>query len=139
MFGSHRSEVNAFNGDNLGHTVAATDDFNGDGVRDVWVTVEGLFAGGQFGAGEVRLYSGATWSVLMTLHGANQSNGNFGRSLSVGGDIDGDSVPDVAVGSLDNVSGPNSGALYVFSGASGPTRRTSQRCYCRAGRHRCRS
>ncbi|HZL99043.1 MAG TPA: VCBS repeat-containing protein [Planctomycetota bacterium] len=109
----------AFDGENLGQTVAATDDFDGDGVRDVWVTVSLLPVGGQSGAGEVRLYSGATWSVLMTLHGAVQSNGNFGRSLSVGGDIDLDGVLDVAVGSLDNVAGPNTGALYLFSGASG--------------------
>ena len=107
------------NQENLGYTVAATDDQNGDGVRDVWVTADLLLVGGKSGAGEVRLYSGATWQVLMTVHGAVQQNGNFGRSLSVGGDIDGDHVRDIAVGSLENVAGPNTGALYVMSGATG--------------------
>jgi hypothetical protein len=107
------------NQENLGYTVAATDDRNGDGVRDVWVTADLLTVAGQAGAGEVRLYSGATWQVLMTVHGAVLANGNFGRSLSVGGDIDGDHVADIAVGSLENIAGPNTGALYVLSGATG--------------------
>jgi len=107
------------NQENLGLVVAATDDHDGDGVRDVWVTADLMTVDGKSGAGEVRLYSGATWNVLMTLHGSVQQNGNFGRSLSVGGDIDGDHVPDIAVGSLENIAGPNTGALYVLSGATG--------------------
>jgi hypothetical protein len=105
--------------ENFGHFVVADADRNGDGVRDVWVTSEFLTVAGTANAGEVRLYSGANWSVLTTLHGAVLANGAFGSSLSVGGDIDGDGVAEIAVGSHDNVAGPNTGALYVFSGATG--------------------
>jgi len=69
----------------------------------------------------VRLLSGATRETLQVYRtDTPQAYGSFGISVSAGGDVDDDGVPDLAVGSAMDVTGLTStGALYIVSGATG--------------------
>ncbi|MEM1447943.1 MAG: integrin alpha [Planctomycetota bacterium] len=100
-------------GSTFGYSIAALGDTDGDGVSDFAVgapfeRIDGLLAG------RVRVYSARTRQLLHTLDGG-AFGGRFGETVAGPGDIDGDAIPDVAVGSL--VEGP--GAVRVFSGADG--------------------
>jgi hypothetical protein len=68
----------------------------------------------------VQIYSGADGQVLDTFETTPQSNGAFGTTLSSDGDLDGDGIPDLAVGSsMDVVPGSTTGALYLISSVTG--------------------
>jgi hypothetical protein len=111
-------------GDALGAAVVGIGDVNGDAVPDVLV-------GAPFAAGAVglaRVFSGAGGLPLATFTGA-VSGEFFGFSVAAAGDVDGDSVTDLLVGSAEIVcvgpppvacdAGP--GTAKVFSGATGTT------------------
>jgi hypothetical protein len=58
-------------------------------------------------------------SELFTFHAAG-SEDNFGQAVAVCGDVDGDLVPDYAVGAyLDDAGGNDAGRVFVYSGATG--------------------
>lgn len=110
----------AYGGQHFGVEVAPTIDRNNDGVRDFYVSVSGETLEGQKYAGEVRLLSGATRETLQVYRTTPQQYGSFGLSLSAGGDVDEDGVPDLGVGSsMDAVYPYTTGAFYVVSGATG--------------------
>lgn len=102
-------EVNTIVGDQAdggyGATNAGIGDLDGDGVSEVLVSNEPFFPAGR----RVRVHNGATGDILYNY----SAFGTFGQSLAGLGDVDGDRVPDFAVGS-DNASG-----VRVYSGASG--------------------
>ncbi len=103
----------------FGLHLADTTDHDGDGVRDLYVSAPTTDIAGFVDAGEVYLLSSATLQTLDTLQGLLQSPGQFGVSLSADGDLTGDGVPELAVGSHDDGPGQfNAGALYVLDGAS---------------------
>jgi hypothetical protein len=77
----------------FGYSVHAAGDFDGDGSDDVVVGAWESFPG----AGYARVFSGADGSVVRTFYGGAILDG-FGRSVSGGGDVDGDGRPDVVVG-----------------------------------------
>jgi hypothetical protein len=106
----------------LGRAVAATDDLDGDGVGDVWVSLPDKAVNGFKDAGEVQLRSGANLAtVLASYHGIPQKLGRFGLTLNAGGDVNGDGVRDVAVGSSEDPPGVTNGpgTTAVLSGATG--------------------
>ncbi len=95
-------------GGDFGRSVAGVGDVDGDGVPDVAV--------GASQANLARIFSGETGLLLATLPGPAGSM-SFGRAVAGVGDVDGDGVPDIAVG--DPFFGNLEGAARVFSGATG--------------------
>ncbi|HEX6884383.1 MAG TPA: integrin alpha [Planctomycetota bacterium] len=105
------------NGDSFGSSVARIGDMNGDGVADVAV--------GAIGDDDGSANVGAVWVLFLNASGTVQSHqkisrtqgglGNhahtsFGGDLTALGDLNGDTVPDLAVGA----SGGSTGAVFVL-------------------------
>ncbi|MCA8980759.1 MAG: FG-GAP repeat protein [Planctomycetes bacterium] len=105
-------------GDRYGYALAGTLDVDGDGLGD-FVVGAPFNDQGSGDAGQVRVHSGADGSLLLTLLG--ESPGDlFGTSVTGLGDLDGDGRDDLAVGAYaKDANGTDSGAVYVFSGATG--------------------
>ena len=110
----------------LGYSVASAGDVNADGVPDILVGAPSYyiefncFLGGPFPgavpynqAGRVWLYSGADGGILSTFDG-DLPGDRFGHAVASAGDVNGDGVPDIAVGAPGD--GVNSGYVRIFSG-----------------------
>lgn len=93
-------------GDFFGYALAALRDLDGDGIGDFAV-------GAPFAAntlGEVRVFAGATFTLLATVSGT-ASNDQFGTQLVAVGDVNGDGLDDwVARGSRPDRAALHSGA-----------------------------
>jgi hypothetical protein len=106
----------------LGFSVAAADDVDGDGVGDYLAGAPG--ANGN--AGGVVMLSGATGTALWFF--TSNFTGSFqGKSVSRIGDFDGDGVEDIAVGTPDKarvelVNGVTGGSIIEFSTGDSTTR-----------------
>jgi hypothetical protein len=106
-------------GDTLGQSVAGPGDVDGDGVPDVAIGAIRDDGGGGTDAGSVTTYSGLTFLPLWTTFGLVAAD-NFGYALSAAGDLSGDGIPDVVVGTpTTDVGASNSGSVVVLSGATG--------------------
>jgi hypothetical protein len=96
-----------------GVCVATVGDVNGDGDLDIAVG-----APSYDDAGGVFVFSGADGALLRSWIGP-QAKIRFGGALAGIGDVDGDLVPDLAVGAVEAPYGTSKGTLYVYSMASG--------------------
>jgi len=103
----------------FGKSVAALPDVDGDGVGDL--AVGAFLESGTFSsAGKAYLVSGATGAVLLSWEGIQVSE-HFGWTVASVGDLDGDGLGDLAVGSTYRDVGGLSGAgtVHVYSSATG--------------------
>ena len=107
-------------GEQDGYAIADAGDVNGDGVTDV---ISGAPGQGS-DIGHAYVYSGATGRTIVRLRGHHHGD-MFGAAVSSAGDVNGDGVPDLVVGSYTSSDGaPAAGKVQVFSGATGERLRT---------------
>lgn len=105
----------------IGWRVADVGDIDDDDVRD-YATSTIDFAV----IGAVYLFSGATGEIIRRLEG-DAVGDRFGWSLANVGDVNGDGVPDLAVGApVWFGTSPRPGYVRIFSGADGAMLRTMQ-------------
>lgn len=106
-------------GDQFGALVVPFHDLDHDGAVELLVACPSWDNGAATNAGRVELRSGRTGALLRTNNGTN-TNDYFGSAIAVLDDFNGDGVPEYAIGApfADN-GGADSGALKVFSGATG--------------------
>ena len=106
--------------DNFGYSVSSAGDLNGDGYSDVIVGAY-LNDGVGVNAGRAYIYYGGSPmnnTVDFRINGQAASD-NFGYSVSLAGDVNGDGFSDVIVGAwLNDGGGTNSGRAYIYYGGS---------------------
>lgn len=106
-------------GDDFGWSVDGVGDLDGDGRADFIVGIPGDGSSSGPSVGSLKVYSGATGSVLLANGGGVQAD-RFGTSVAGVGDLNADGVPDYVVGDpQDDASGANRGRAEVHSGANG--------------------
>ncbi|MCI0585658.1 MAG: VCBS repeat-containing protein [Planctomycetes bacterium] len=113
----------------FGLALAGPGDVNGDGAADLLVGDSAASPAGVSAAGEARLYSGLTGTLLFAVAGSAAGD-LLGAAVTGPGDLDGDGVPDFVVGGprtqsaspapgyVSAVSGSSGGVLYTVNGAS---------------------
>lgn len=114
-------------GDNFGWSIASIGDVNGDRIPDIAVGAPSVKLPNGASVGRVYILSGNGGTTLYKVDGTEPGE-RFGFSVIGLDDIDGDKVPDFAVGApavdLADRIPPNpgneiAGRAYVFSGRSG--------------------
>lgn len=110
--------------DDFGASVDAGQDADGDGVVDAVAGGPAMVDGGGADTGAVRILGGADGSAIATYFGAN-SGDLRGAAVAYVPDLDGDSVPDVIVGSPGvDTNGTDAGSAEAIAGGApvtGPT------------------
>ena len=109
----------------LGTSVAAAGDVNGDGFADVIVGAP-LYDGGQGDEGAAFVFHGSATGVgdgtpatAEAAIEADQTGAHLGQSVAAAGDVNGDAYGDVIVGAVDYDAGQaNEGAAFVFLGSA---------------------
>jgi hypothetical protein len=97
--------------------VAGIEDVNADGTPDVYGG-DFTYSVGGVNRGRVQIFSGEDGSVIRELTGSSKQQG-FGPGREAG-DVDGDGVDDIIVGSYTSSDGSRTaGKAEVFSGATG--------------------
>ena len=109
-------------GANFGISVATAGDVNGDGFSDVIVGAY-LYDNGENNEGRAFVYHGSATGLAVTpawTAESNQSEAQFGTSVSTAGDVNGDGFSDVIVGAPRYDNGQNDeGRVYVYYGSPG--------------------
>jgi FG-GAP repeat len=119
-------EIHGTSGDNLGTVVASAGDVNKDGKGDFIVSAPGddNIIPLQFDVGRVRVYSGATGTVLFTFSGP-KAGARLGDAAAGGRDVNADGYPDILCGAgswdIDPATSntTNEGYAALYSGKTG--------------------
>ncbi len=118
-------------GGQLGNSLAAVADLDGDGVADIIAGVphhieSPLTTEAEINAGKVLVFSGKTGALLVSLFDPTaEEDGKMGTAVAGLDDVDGDGTPDLLVGAPGKDIGgeedgiANVGLAYVFSGKTG--------------------
>lgn len=106
-------------GSQFGTVIVPFHDIDNDGTVDLLIGCPAWDSGTATNTGRVELRSGRTGALLRTNNGTN-GNDYYGSSIAVLDDLNGDHVPEYLIGvpQADN-GGTDSGAIKVFSGATG--------------------
>lgn len=104
-----------------GTSVSTAGDVNGDGYSDVLVGAP-YFDAGQTDEGMVFLYLGSAAGISTTparMLEINQADANFGISVAMAGDVNGDGRSDILAGAHQYDNGQlNEGAAFLFYGSA---------------------
>ncbi|RIK62679.1 MAG: hypothetical protein DCC65_17080 [Planctomycetota bacterium] len=103
-------------GDQFGWVSENLGDITGDGVNDLVITAPGNDTGGS-NRGRVYVYNGATGALVFPPIGGALNGGRFGDSVHAAGDVNGDGVTDIIIGSP--AASVSRGRVAVHSGADG--------------------
>jgi hypothetical protein len=111
-------------GDEFGAAVCAVGDLNGDGISEIAVGAPGARTNGR-SSGSVVVFDPLDARIIFSFHGDSRGE-RFGTSLAGAGDMDGDGLPELAVGApcprLDRpgyarvFAGADASVLYTFGG-----------------------
>ncbi|MGH7313988.1 MAG: integrin alpha, partial [Candidatus Rokuibacteriota bacterium] len=83
----------------FGFALTSLGDVDGDGAPDFAVGAPNQNVGANVAQGQVLVVSGVSGTILHTLNDPDpQASASFGRALAGTGDVNGDGIPDVAVG-----------------------------------------
>jgi hypothetical protein len=103
--------------DRMGTTVAPAGDIDEDDFADVLVGAIGDARNGT--SGYIRVISGSDNSVIYEKASSVPAS-SFGSAVAGGLDVNGDDIPDFAVGSIDdNSKGNSAGSARLYNGATG--------------------
>ncbi|MCB0732932.1 MAG: FG-GAP repeat protein [Flavobacteriales bacterium] len=111
------NQANAF----FGQSVGGAGDVNGDGYSDV-VVGAAEYENGQTDEGAAFVFHGSSSGIstsYATLLEENQASSEYGRSVAMAGDVNGDGYSDVVVGAEKYTNGEsNEGHVFVYHGSS---------------------
>lgn len=104
----------------FGLTMASIDDINNDGISDLLIGTEET-PDTLAQAGRAYAFSGADGTLIHTLGSQSpEIQGRFGWSVNGAGDVTGDGIEDLIVGSQEDVGGFfDAGRAYLFDGSTG--------------------
>ncbi len=110
----------AVHGEHFGEAISSAGDLDGDGLNDVLIGVPSWKGPGGANIGRAIVVSAVSGKTLLELKGTTA--GQFqGETVAPIGDLDGDAVPEVAVGAPDYSDlGERMGIARVYSAAPGP-------------------
>jgi hypothetical protein len=112
----------------LGSSVSTAGDVNNDGYSDIIFSAPDL-DDGETDEGKVFLHYGSSSGLSISSDKNLQTNvasDNFGTSVSLAGDVNGDGFSDVIIGAMNSENGQtNEGRAFIYTGSAGGTNSTS--------------